>query len=136
MTDRGNSKPGLAVWKAIAIGLVWVNGPVLPIMLGVWFVPLLLAYGPDDTVPIGDSFVIGLLVSGLLAGFALAWLWWSVTVPRWRLWAYRRVDDIAKLKSWAVTVGLTWPDGHIFERTEIKSKAHGARERELEERGR
>jgi hypothetical protein len=31
-----------------------------------------------------------------------------------------------------VTVGLTWSDGSIFERTEIKSARHAARERELD----
>lgn len=70
----------------------------------------------------------------MAAGFVIAWLWWSVMVPRWRLWAYERVDDIAELKRAAVAVGLIWPDGWILERTEIKSKAHAARERELERR--
>ena len=66
------------------------------------------------------------------AGWLLAWVWWSLAVPKWRLWAYERVADIAELKARAVTAGLTWPDGNIFTRTEIKSRAHAQRERELE----
>lgn len=64
--------------------------------------------------------------------FVAAWLWWSVAVPKWRLWAYDRVDDIAELKRRAVKAGLIWPDGSRFSRTEIKSAEHAERERELE----
>jgi hypothetical protein len=48
------------------------------------------------------------------------------------LWAYERVIDIVELKRSAVQAGLTWPDGSIFARTEIKSRAHRQREREFE----
>jgi len=72
------------------------------------------------------------LVALFCACFVAAWLWWSVTVPKWRLWAYERVEDIAELKRRAVAANLTWPDGSIFSRTEIKSAEHAARERELE----
>lgn len=59
----------------------------------------------------------------LIGGFVSAWVWWSTAIPKWRLWAYRRVDDIPLLKQKAVAAMLTWPDGHFFERTEIKSKS-------------
>jgi len=65
-------------------------------------------------------------------GFILAWLWLSISVPRWRLWAYANVQDIGSLKQRAVEVGLTWPDGHFFEKTEIKSREIRDRERELD----
>lgn len=68
----------------------------------------------------------------LFADIAVAWLWWSLSIPKWRLWSYQRVDDIAQLKARAVGVGLTWPDNHLFERTEIKSRAHAQMERELD----
>lgn len=72
---------------------------------------------------------------GLVAfacGFIVAWIWWSVSIFRWRLWAYERVQDIKHLKEAAVSVGLTWPDGHYFGKTEIKSEAQSQRERELD----
>jgi hypothetical protein len=134
MTERGTSVQGFSVWKAIGAGLLWVNLPVIAIICGASAVPALVMYRPDDAHALYPDSVVWLVVSGLAAGFVIAWLWWSVMVPRWRLWAYERVDDIATLKQWAVAVGLTWPDGWIFERTEIKSKAHAARERELERR--
>ena len=122
----------ISVTRAITVGLFWVNGPIFPIM----FLPMGLALvivGPST--PLGENGIIGIFAL-FFVGWILAWTWWSINVPRWRLWAYQRVDDIPKLKRWAVAVGLTWPDGHFLERTEIKSKAHAARERDLERQGR
>ncbi len=114
----------LSVSKAIAAGLLAVNGPVLVLLLG----PLaLFAYAQKYGLLLPSQIWIALVV--VVAGFVLAWLWWSFTIPKWRLWAYERVTDIIALKNAAVSVGLTWPDGHLFGRTEIKSKDHAARER-------
>ena len=55
------------------------------------------------------------------SGFVLAWLAWSVLIPPWRLWAYRRVESIEALKAHAVVAQLLWPEGHIFQRTELAS---------------
>jgi hypothetical protein len=56
-----------------------------------------------------------------ILGFVSSWLIWSIQVPRWRLLAYREVDDIVELKRLAVEGQLIWPDGHFLERTEIAS---------------
>ena len=117
-----NMSPG----RAITVGLLWVNGPVLLCFA----VPLLVL---ELWFPESNSLllVVFLIVPAFLAG----WLWWSFSVARWRLWAYKRVDDIPELKRKAVQAGLTWPDGHFFERTEVKSAEHAALERSLEEQG-
>ncbi|WKL57850.1 hypothetical protein Q1W73_02390 [Asticcacaulis sp. ZE23SCel15] len=56
-----------------------------------------------------------------LLGIPLMWLIWSTQTPRWKLWAYARVDDLVKLKTEAIREGLIWPDGHLFEKTEMCS---------------
>lgn len=113
--------PQISVARAVLIGTLIVNGPVFALLaVGVVVATLL-------TPQIGNWAVVALVI-----GFALAWLWWSLTVPHWRLWAYARVASIAELKSRAIAVGLTWPDGSLFARTEIKSKDHAARERAFE----
>lgn len=66
--------------------------------------------------------MLGVLLSCTL-GIVCAWTWWSFNVPRWRVWAYRRVDDITALKRTAISVGLIWPAGSWFEKTEIRSRA-------------
>ncbi len=77
-------------------------------------------------------FAVGLFV----AGFVLPWLVWSYLVPRWRLWAYARVDDIEALKEAAAEFSLIWPEGHIFERTEFRPTVLAARLRDLEDANR
>jgi hypothetical protein len=47
-------------------------------------------------------------------------MWWSFTIPRWRRWAIRRGASADKLQKFAVVVGLTWPKGSVFEKTEMK----------------
>jgi hypothetical protein len=75
-----------------------------------------------------------------IAAFAVSigggWLVWSVQAPRWRLWAYQRVQDLEALKARAVQAQLTWADGSVFSKTEIKSSEHARLEREYEARAR
>ena len=59
--------------------------------------------------------------------FVAAWLWWSVALPRWRVWAIENVEDPGELILRAIGAQLMWPPGHFLELTEI-------RPRELENR--
>ncbi len=117
----------ITIRQALRRGLFWVNGPVLLIML-IPFAPLVAAskwaaYLQGHLSPETVSAVnMACLVFALL-GFPAAWLWWSVTIPKWKLWAYSRVDDLWALKIAAIRAGLIWPDGNIFAKTEICSKA-------------
>jgi len=120
-------KGTLSVRQAIRRGLLVVNGPVLALLFGPLAVFVLLI---KHQVIARQYNWVGLPI--FVAGFVLAWLWWSVTVPRWRIWAYERVEDIQELKEQAVSVGLTWPMGHAFNRTEIKSAEQARREQELD----
>ena len=51
-----------------------------------------------------------------------SWLVWSIQVPRWRLWAYKRVNDISLLKEEAEYSQIIWPEGSFFSKTEWASK--------------
>jgi len=112
----------LSIGRVATVGRIVVNCPVF-----------LLLFGPGvatwKLMPTSGTWIL----SAFVAGFVLAWLWWSFSVPRWRVWAYERVSDIAELKHAAVLAGLIWPDGHIFERTEIKSAEIRAKEKALED---
>ena len=99
----------LSVKKAIVIGLIVVNGPVFA----------LLAAGAILGVTAGGGVVTTASIAAFVAGLGLAWLWWSLAVPRWRAWAQRRGADPAGLQKWGEIVGLVWPKGWIFERTEL-----------------
>ena len=125
----------LTIDEAVRTGMVWVYGCVF-----VGFAIPLVGIGALDSIGFYDraSGEAGLAaVLGLLAtAFFTSWIAWSWQVPKWRLWAYRRVDDIEALKLAAVGVGLIWPEGHIFERTELRSEEQVQELRRLERESR
>ena len=92
-----------------------VNGPVLVIMLGPTLAVLLVALVSGASIR-GTVPVAGMV---LIVSWLFAWLTWSILTPRWRLWAYERVEDIDELKRIAVADRVLWRDGHIFHRTEL-----------------
>jgi hypothetical protein len=116
--------------EAIARGHRFVNYPVFALLAAP--AVLLITLGKRFEDILGTQFTARLEIAFFVVCFCGAWLWWSYAVPRWRLWAYQRVEDIQSLKRLAIEQKLVWPDGSIFERTEIKSKAHAAQERALE----
>jgi Na+/proline symporter len=64
-----------------------------------------------------------LIVSGILLGVVLGWLWWSFSIPRWREWALKQPGvDPDQLQKAAEIAGLVWPKGHFFEKTEFRFK--------------
>jgi len=122
------STNSLSPLVAVACGLLFVNMPVLIALCGV---PILTWFVVGMPHRLGDSGGIGVAISACL-GVVVAWGWWSVSVPKWRLWAYRRVKDIVRLNRYAVAAGVIWPRGHPLERTEIKSGRHKALEEAFE----
>ena len=96
--------PPISTSKAIWIGLLVVNGPVLVLLCGPLFV---LDYCLDHRLVSRDLSWLGFIL--FPAGFALAWTWWSFTVERWRMWALRRGADPEQLEQAAIDVGLLWP---------------------------
>jgi hypothetical protein len=104
---------------AVAVGTLFVNVPNVAIIISVTVVGIRAGLNP---------FV------ALFAACSVAWIWWSLTVPVWRLWAYRRVASTGTLQKWALAVGLVWPKGFFLERTEIKSWAHRQQELDFEQR--
>lgn len=117
-------QPQIPVGRAISIGLIFVNGPVILMLVG----PLgaFIVLSKNGLISQSYNWTV---IPAFLAGFVAAWVWWSFSVPRWRVWAYERVNEIGLLKERAVAVGLTWPDTHVFGKTEFKTRALRDRER-------
>jgi hypothetical protein len=64
------------------------------------------------------------MIIGILMAFLLAWLVWSISIPKWRIWAFENIDEKFhnQLKTEAIKAKLIWPDGHMFEKTEIRTQ--------------
>jgi hypothetical protein len=101
----GRMSARTAVWA----GLILINGPLIPLMIGPLFIgQWLLA----RTVPIAS-------IALLVLGFALAWSWWSAGVTLWRGWSARRGVNPGELQYRGENASLLWPRGHFFEKTEL-----------------
>jgi hypothetical protein len=103
------SNVGFSARTAVRIGCLWVNVPIVPLLIA----PLAVAQAIE---PSGRS-ILGALL--LVLGFVLAWVWWSVNVTLWRRWASRRGVDADELQWRGEEASLLWPRGHWFERTEF-----------------
>lgn len=57
----------------------------------------------------------------IFIALGLCWLYWSFTVPIWKIWAYTNVRNVHELKLKAQKNGFIFKDGNFFEKTEIKS---------------
>lgn len=124
----------MAVKKAVLIGVLWVAGSA---MLG-FLTPLVVAAvvlseGWLGTVDRQER-VAGPMIAVLSASAFVAWLVWSTMATRWRLWAYRAVDDIETLKAAAVSASFLFPDGHPLQRTELRTRRQAEELARLEAR--
>ena len=105
VTKQGGLSARAATW----VGVLLINGPLIPIMIGPLFVAQHV-WGSKSSAALGGS---------LFLGFVLAWGWWSVGVTLWRRWAARRGVDPDELQWRGENATLLWPRGHRFEQTEL-----------------
>ena len=118
MPAEGAPEP-LTPQAAVDAAAWQVNGPVLVLMLGPTLAVLIV--GLASGAPTGGLLQAGGMV--LIPSWLLAWLAWSILTPRWRLWAYERVEDLDELKRVALADRVLWPDGHIIHRSELAPAA-------------
>jgi hypothetical protein len=108
VSSEGRLKPGkISAAKAVIIGHLLVNVPVIALVV------ILSVVG---MVMFGRAGFYG----GAFIGAVVGWLWWSLTVPRWRRWALKRGAPPDKLQTLAQRTGLVWKKGSVLESTEIE----------------
>lgn len=105
----------VTVNQALKRGQLIVNLPVMVIMFGGW---ALVAYlGAKEIIHPAFIFV------GVFLSIILAYVYWSIMITHWRLWAFENVRNVHELKRRAIRGQLIWPDGSFFEKTEIRSSS-------------
>lgn len=108
-----------SIREVLRKGHLYINGLVMLIMMLIWFLSIFLAY---QIVP--EKYSTSTILIGFVLGFVAGWLYWSIAIPKWRIWAFENVDkrDWLKLKNKAIHEKLIWPDNSIFNKTEIRTK--------------
>lgn len=112
-------KNNVSVDEALVKGRQMVTQPVQTIIVGGVILTILMGWW--KLIPVW-GYPVGFLIS-----LALAFLWWSVSVTTWRLWAFEHVRNVHELKKRAIKESIIWPDNHFFEKTEIRSATDKAK---------
>lgn len=104
----------VSVDEAIAKGHRMVTYPVMVILFGI--LGLCMYLGIQNIL---TSFWMFPALFAL--AFLLAWLYWSLAITKWRLWAFENVRNVHELKKRAIQEKLIWKDDSLFQKTEIRN---------------
>ena len=116
-------KEHISIETAIKNAQRRITFPTMSVMLGTMVASCLL--GTRGLIP------IGLMVPALFMGMLLGWLGWAIQVPKWKVWAYARVEDLEALKAEAVRSSIIWKDSSLFTKTEIWTPSAKNKMREI-----
>lgn len=96
---------------------------------------ILIIGGAIDYYLISARLIDGFwILLAIILPFLVAWLWWSVMVTKWRLWAFENVRNVHQLEREAVRLSLIWPRGSFFEKTEIRTAAEDVKWADLQQK--
>jgi len=109
----------MSLSKLINKGLITVYGPLVSFVVACgfianWFATNILKSNKVD-------FIIMIVV---VTAICIGWIWWSYKIVKWKYWAFSKltIDESYELYSKAIGVGLIWPTGSVFNKTEIWTK--------------
>lgn len=105
----------VTVDKALRKGRWTITYPKIAIFIG----SIILTIYLFDRLELSKSYVL----LGILLSFVLSRLYWSLTITKWRLWAFDNVRNVHELEKRAIKEQLIHSGGSWFEKTEIKSAA-------------
>ena len=109
-----------SVGEVLRIGQIYINGIVILLMIFVWVVSVFVS---NRVVP--ENYSTGVILIGIVFGFIVGWLYWSLAIPKWRIWAFKNTNknNWLELKRRAINEKLIWSNDSIFNKTEIRSNA-------------
>lgn len=100
-------------------GLLTVYGPLVSFVVLSGFIAKWIA-----TDILKSDFVDIIIAITILISICIGWIWWSYKIVKWKIWAFLQVEPVNSYKLYenAIGVGLIWPTGSIFNKTEIWSE--------------
>jgi len=120
------------VKKEVTVSAALKTGKVLLIILPLVFFLATLIFG---SILISETGADGLWALALLIiSIAISWIYWSLAVTYWRIWAFSNVRNVHELQFKAVRNKLIWPPGSFFARTEISTASQRQTLKALEQK--
>lgn len=105
----------ISVDQAISKGHQRISYPVFALFLSLLGVNIYL--GKHHLIP---DWMFAVTGPGM---FLIVWLYWSISVPKWKLWAYSHVRNVHELNKRALQEELYKEEGSFIAKTEIWSHA-------------
>ena len=99
-------------------------------MIVIWLLTVYLSY---RVVP--ERYSTETMFIGLVSGFISGWLFWSLSIPKWRIWAFQNTKktDWPELQIRAINEKLILKKDSIFNKTEIRTKIQNKKIQKIEE---
>jgi len=73
-------------------------------------------------------------IIGFILSFLFSWLYWSIVITKWRLWAFENVSNVNELYERAIREKIISPKNSFFEKTEIRNKTEKLKWNNLQEK--
>ena len=122
--DGRGMKMHITVDEAIRRGNNMIKRPIYFFVL-VYGMSITILSGTQDfkefvqEMDQGEMIALWLLIC--LLPLLIIWLYRSVTITKWKIWAFTYVDDILELKKTALKRNILFPDDYFLTRTEIRT---------------
>ena len=75
-----------------------------------------------------------IMALGFVLGLVFAWLYWSLNIVKWKIWAFENVRNVHELKRKAIEKNLVWKDDSWFNKTEIINYEQKQKLKQLEKK--
>jgi hypothetical protein len=121
-----NDVSHILIEDALRKGTMMIDWPIAFIALTILVVFSIIAVLSNPNVPK----VVG--VMGWIIALPVMWLWRSIMITKWKIWAYSNVDDVRELKKRALEKKILYSDNHFLTRTEIRTRSQAERLARLE----
>ena len=115
----------ITVNQAIRKGKWEVNGPTYLIFFGGLLSSLI------GGALIKSTHIMGW---GSLCSIIFGILWWSISITKWRIWAFENVRNVHELRQEAINAQLIHPEGSWLERLEIRNDNQKRKIKSLEKK--
>lgn len=111
----------ISVDQAIRRGHILITGPSLILLV----LPALSLY----LLKVDLVWVVLAAIAGLVFSF----LFWGLTITKWKIWAYTNVRNVHELKEKAIELLLIYPEESSFNAFELATKADKEKLQQLED---
>lgn len=101
----------VTIEEAIKKGNKTINYPVIFILFGL--------IGLTIFIGLQFKYYVWVYPIGFIISFVLAWIFWSIKITKWKIWAFENVRNVHELRKRAIEANLIYEESSFLNKTEI-----------------